>query len=49
MRKETRGRKQKKHSPVDASFDEVLGGFARSRYTDKKTLKKKQKKKRSTH
>jgi hypothetical protein len=41
--KETRGRKPKKHEPVPASFDEVLGAIAGSKYKDKKTLKGKKK------
>ena len=42
MKKETRGRKQKRHAPVHASFGEVLGAIAKSRYTGKKALKKKE-------
>jgi len=45
MKKETRGRKPKKHEPVPASFDQVLGAIAGSGYKDKKTLKVKSKKK----
>ena len=41
--KETRGRKKKLHKPLAASFDEVLGAIASSKYKDKKTLKKKHK------
>jgi len=40
MKKETRGRKPKKHKPIPASFDEVLGAIASSKYKDEKTLKK---------
>lgn len=43
MKKETRGRKPKIHKPVNASFDEVLGVIARSRYEDEKKLKAKKK------
>jgi hypothetical protein len=39
-KKETRGRKSKKHAPLDASFDEVLGAIAKSKYQDGKTMKK---------
>lgn len=39
MKRETRGRKPKNHEPVPASFDEVLGAIAGSKYKDKKTLK----------
>ncbi len=35
-KKETRGRKPKKHEPIDASFDEVLGVIAKSSYKPKK-------------
>jgi len=38
--KETRGRKQKKHAPIKASFDEVLGAIGKSKYKSKKKLKK---------
>ena len=41
--KDTRGRKPKVHKPVHASFDEVLGAIAHSKYRDKKTLKKRKK------
>ncbi len=41
MKKETRGRKPKKHEPVKASFDEVLGAFGKSKYKDKKLRVKK--------
>ena len=44
MKKETRGRKPKKHSNVHESFNEVLGAIAKSRYIDKKTVKKQRKK-----
>ena len=44
MIKETRGRKPKMHKPVPASFDEVLGAIAHSKYKDKKILKSKKKK-----
>lgn len=40
-KKETRGRKQKIHPPVPASFEDVLGAMASSKYKDKKTIKKK--------
>ncbi len=43
MKKETRGRKSKTHKPIPASFDEVLGAIAGSKYKDKKTLKKRKK------
>jgi len=43
MRKETRGRKPKKHDPLDASFDEVLGAIAGSKYKNEKKLKSKKK------
>jgi len=43
MKKETRGRKPKKHAPIHTSFDEVLGAIAGSRYKDKNTLKRKKK------
>lgn len=42
-KKETRGRKPKMHAPVDASFDEVLGALAGSKYEDKNVLKRKKK------
>jgi len=45
MKKETRGRKPKKHAPIPASFNEVLGAIASSKYKDEKTLKAKRKKK----
>jgi hypothetical protein len=41
MKKETRGRKPKKHKPINASFDEVLSALADSKYKDKKSLKTK--------
>jgi len=41
MKEETRGRKPKKHEPVPASFDEVLGAIAKSDYKDEKSIKKK--------
>lgn len=44
MKKETRGRKPKTHKPIPASFDEVLGAIANSKYRDKKTLKTQKKK-----
>jgi hypothetical protein len=44
-KKETRGRPQKQHEPVNASFDEVLKAIAGSKYKDEKTIKKKRKKK----
>ena len=40
MKKETRGRKPKIHQPVAATFDEVLTAIGRSKYKDKKKLKK---------
>jgi hypothetical protein len=43
MKKETRGRKQKIHKPVPATFDEVLGAFGRSDYKEEKKLKAKKK------
>ena len=43
MKKETRGRKPKKHAPINASFDEVLGAIAKSSYKDKKAIKKRKK------
>jgi hypothetical protein len=36
MKKETRGRKPKKHAPVNASFEEVLHAVAKSNYRPKK-------------
>lgn len=44
MKKETRGRKSKKHEPVEATFNEVLGAIAGSKYKDEKKLKVKKKK-----
>jgi hypothetical protein len=44
MKKETRGRKKKIHQPVNASFDEVLGAIAGSKYKDEKKLLVKKKK-----
>ena len=38
-----RGRKPKKHAPINASFDEVLGAIAKSKYKDGKTIKKRKK------
>jgi len=38
-----KGRHPKKHEPVNASFDEVLGAIAKSKYKDKKTIEKKKK------
>lgn len=43
MKKETRGRKAKKHEPVDASFDEVLGAIANSKYKEERKLNGKKK------
>ena len=43
MKKETRGRKSKLHKPVTATFDEVLGAIAGSKYKDEKKLKVKRK------
>jgi len=40
-----KGRKPKKHEPVNATFDEVLGAIAKSKYEDKKTIENKRKKK----
>lgn len=37
-------RPKKKHAPLPASFNEVLGAIGTSKYKDKKTLKKKRKK-----
>ncbi len=45
MKKETRGRKPKMHKPVNASFDEVLGAIAGSKYKDEKKLLVNKKKK----
>lgn len=45
MKKETRGRKSKKHQPIKASFNDVLGAIADSEYKDEKTIKKKLKSK----
>lgn len=39
-KKETRGRKPKMHTPVPASFDEVLGAIAGSKYKDEKEVTK---------
>lgn len=39
-KKETRGRKPKKHEPIGVSFDDVLGAIASSKYEDKKTFKR---------
>jgi len=44
MKKETRGRKPKKHEPSPVTFNEVLGAIAGSEYKDKKQLKAKKKK-----
>lgn len=44
-KEETRGRKPKIHKPVPATFDEVLGAIAKSKYKDEKQLKAKRKKK----
>jgi hypothetical protein len=44
MKKETRGRKSKKHQPIPLSFDEVLGAIGNSKYKDEKKLKAKKKK-----
>jgi hypothetical protein len=35
-KKDSRGRKPKMHDPVPASFDEVLGAVAKSKYSPKK-------------
>lgn len=43
MEKETRGRKPKKHQPINASFNEVLSSIAGSKYQDEKKLKTKKK------
>jgi hypothetical protein len=40
-KKDPRGRKSKLHKPVAASFDEVLGAIAGSRYKNKKSLRAK--------
>lgn len=40
---ETRGRPPKKHEPIPATFDEVLGAVGGSDYKDEKELKKKDK------
>ncbi len=39
--KDPRGRKPKKHEPVNASFEEVLGAIAESKYKSRKEQKKK--------
>ena len=41
-----KGRKPKKHKPVEATFDQVLDTVGRSKYKDKKTLKKEKEKER---
>jgi len=43
-KKDPRGRKSKLHKPINLSFDEVLGALGRSKYRDKKAIKKRQKK-----
>lgn len=43
MKKETRGRKPSKHAPISASFDEVLRAIGKSKYKDKKAIKRKKK------
>ena len=40
-----KGRPSKKHKPVNATFDEVLGAIAHSKYVDKRAIEKKRKKK----
>lgn len=40
-KKETRGRKPKKHEPIDASFDEVLEAIAKSSRPEQKPKKEK--------
>ncbi len=40
-----KGRPPKRHKPIEATFDEVLGAIAKSKYKDKKTLEKGKKKK----
>lgn len=40
MSEKQKGRKQNIHMPVPATFDEVLGAIAHSKYTDAKTIKK---------
>ncbi|KND49983.1 MAG: hypothetical protein AB203_03275 [Parcubacteria bacterium C7867-008] len=42
-KKDPRGRKSKRHEPIDASFKEVLGAIAKSKYKDEKVLKAKNK------
>lgn len=44
MKKETRGRKPKKHKPIAASFDAVLRAIAGSKYKDEKAITKRRKK-----
>ena len=43
MKKETRGRKKKMHKLIGATFDEVLGAIAGSKYREEKKLKAKKK------
>jgi hypothetical protein len=40
-----KGRPPKKHEQINATFDEVLGSIARSKYEDKKNIEKKREKK----
>lgn len=43
-----KGRPPKKHEPINATFDEVLGVIARSKYADKKTIEKKRRNKKQS-
>jgi hypothetical protein len=42
--KNQKKKNRKTHKPINASFDEVLGAVANSKYKDSKTLKKSKKK-----
>lgn len=44
MKKETRGRPQKKHQPIKMDFSKVLETLADSEYVDEKKLKAKKQK-----
>lgn len=44
MKKETRGRKPKMHTPIPASFEEVLGAIAGSKYKSEKAIRGNKKK-----
>jgi len=39
--KKKRGRPVKKHEPIRASFNEVLGAISHSKYKDEKSIKAK--------